>query len=61
MVLGDLTGLTIPEICLKGEEKTPKNLTQELVPTGDRARARCTTGAHTTACSTAVALNFYMN
>ena len=32
------------------QRKTPKN----LVPTGDRTPALCVTGAHTTACSTAV-------
>ena len=29
MILGDLGGLKIPDICLTGEEKPQKNLTQE--------------------------------
>ena len=47
---GDLVGLKLPDICLTGEEKPRKNLTQETWP----YRARCVTGAHVTACSTAV-------
>ena len=29
MIFGDLVGLKFPEICLTGEEKPRKNLTQE--------------------------------
>ena len=29
MIFGDLVDLKLPDICLAGEEKTPKNLTQE--------------------------------
>ena len=49
MIFGDLWGLKIPDICFTGVEKPTK-----LVPTGDRTRARCVTGAHATACPTAV-------
>ena len=55
MIFGDLVGLKLPDICLTGEEKTPKNTSpRKLVPTGDRTRARCVTSAHATTCSTAV-------
>ena len=47
-------GLKLPDICLTGEEKPRKNLTQKLVPTGDRTGARCVAGAHATAWPTAV-------
>ena len=55
-IRGTLGGLKFPDICLTGEEKPRKNLTQEPVPTGDRTRARCVTIAHVTTCSTAVDL-----
>ena len=32
MTLGDLVGLKLPDICLTGEEKPRKNLTQETCP-----------------------------
>ena len=32
MIFGDLGGLKLPDICLTGEEKTRKNLTQETCP-----------------------------
>ena len=32
MILGDLGGLKFPDICLTGEEKPQKNLTQETCP-----------------------------
>ena len=54
MIFGDLGGLKLSDICLTGEEKTRKNLTQETYPDGDRTWARCVTGAHATACPTAV-------
>ena len=37
MIFGDLGGLKLPDICLTGEEKPRKNLTQETCP--DRSRA----------------------
>ena len=56
MILEDLVGLTFPDICLTGEEKPRKTSLRKPVLTGDRTRARCVTGAHATACSTAVDL-----
>ena len=50
MIFGNLGGLKLPDICLTGEEKPQKNLTQETC----RTRARCVTSAHATTCSTAV-------
>ena len=32
MIFRDLGGLKLPDICLTGEEKPPKNLTQETCP-----------------------------
>ena len=32
MIFGDLGGLKFPDICLTGEEKPQKNLTQETCP-----------------------------
>ena len=32
MIFGDLVGLKLPDICLIGEEKPRKNLTQETCP-----------------------------
>ena len=32
MIFGDLGGLRLPDICLTGEEKPRKNLTQETCP-----------------------------
>ena len=32
MTIGDLGGLTLPDICLTGEEKPRKNVTQETYP-----------------------------
>ena len=32
MIFGDLGGLKLPDICLTGEEKPRKNLTQETSP-----------------------------
>ena len=49
MIFGDLGGLKLPDICLTGEEKPEKTSPRKLVPTGDRTRARCVTGAHATA------------
>ena len=55
MIFGDLGGLKLPDSCLTGEEKPRKKTSpRKLVPTGDRTRARCTTGAHAAAWSTVV-------
>ena len=32
MIFGDLGSLKLPDICLTGEEKPPRNLTQETCP-----------------------------
>ena len=56
MIFGDPVGLKFPDICLTGEEKTRKNLTQETCPDRGRTRARCVVSAHATTCSTAVDL-----
>ena len=54
MIFGDLGGLKLPDICLTGEENPEKTAPRKLVPTGDRTLARSVTGAHITACPTAV-------
>ena len=54
MIFGDLGGLKFSDICLTDEKKTRKTSPRKLVPTGDRTRARCVTGAHATTRSTAV-------
>ena len=54
MIFEDLGGLKLPDICLTGEEKPRKTSPRKLVPTGHRTRARCVTGAHAAAWSTAV-------
>ena len=54
MIFGDLADLKFPDICLTGEEKPRKTSPRKPVPTGDRTRARCVTGAHATTCSTAM-------
>ena len=56
MIFGELGGLKLPDICLTGEENPKKISPRKLVPTGDRTRARCMTGAHATSCPTAVDL-----
>ena len=40
IIFGDLGGLKLPDICVTGEEKPRKNLTQETCPNRDRTRAR---------------------
>ena len=60
MIFGDLGGLKLADICLTGEEKPRKNSPRKLVPTGDRTRARCVTGALATTWSTAVDEHLYM-
>ena len=54
MISGELGGLKLPDICLTGEEEPRKILTQETCPDRGRTRARCVTGAHAAAWSTAV-------
>ena len=54
MIFGELGGPKLPDICLTGEENPEKASPKKLVPTGDRTRARCVTGAHATVCPTAV-------
>ena len=57
MIFGDLVGLKLPDICLTSEEKPRKKTSpRKLVPTRDRTRARCVTGAHATDWFTAVGL-----
>ena len=48
MIFGDLGGPKLPDICLTGEEKPRKTSPRKPVPTGNRTRARCVTGAHAT-------------
>ena len=54
MTFGDLVGLKLPDICLRGRKNPEKTSPRKLFPTGDRTRARCVTSAHATTCSTAV-------
>ena len=54
MIFGVLVGLKFPDICLTDEENPEKTSPRKLILTGKRARASCVTGAHATACSTAV-------
>ena len=54
MMFGVLVGLKFPDICLTGEETPEKTSLRKPVPTEDRTRARCVTGAHATAFSTSV-------
>ena len=59
MISVDLGGLKLPKF-VSGEEKPPKKPSpRKLVPTRDRTRARCVTGAHATACHTAVDTLFF--
>ena len=55
MIFRYRVGLKFPDISLTGKEKfREKTSPRKLVATGDRSRVRCVTGAHATACSTAV-------
>ena len=55
MIFGDFEGLKLPDTSLTGEEIPRKKTSpRKLVPTGDRTRARCVTGAHATTWPTAV-------
>ena len=53
MIFGDVRSLKLPDIRLAGDENSEKTSPRKLVPTVDRTRARCVTGAHATAWSTA--------
>ena len=48
MIFEGLVGLKLPDIYFTCEEKPRKNLPRKFVPTWDRTRARCVTGAHAT-------------
>ena len=54
MIFGDHEGLNLPDICLTDEDKPRKTSPRKLLPTGDRTRVRCVTGAHATAWPTEV-------
>ena len=54
MIFGDFGGLKLPDICLTGEEKPRKNLTQETCPDQGSNRAHYVTSAHATARPTAM-------
>ena len=54
IIYGDLGGLKLPDICLTCEENPEKTTPTKPVPTGDRTRASCVTGAHAAARPTAV-------
>ena len=54
IIFGGLEGLKLPDICLTGDENPEKPSPKKLVPTGDRTRARCVTGAHATAWPTSL-------
>ena len=54
IIFGDLGGLKLPDIRLIGGENPEKTSARKLVPTGDRNRVRCLTGAHATARPTAM-------
>ena len=45
MIFRDVVGLKLPDICLTGEQIPEKTSPRKLVPTGDRTRVRCVTGA----------------
>ena len=60
MIFGDHVGLELPDICLTGEKKTETPAPRKLIPTGDRTWARCVTGVHATACSTAVDIIYFI-
>ena len=54
MIFEGLVGLKLSDICLTGEEKSRGSLAQETCPDRGSNRVRCVSGAHATACSTAV-------
>ena len=46
MIFRDLVGLKPPTFVLQVRKNPEKTSPRKLVPTGDRTRARCVTGAH---------------
>ena len=60
MIFGDSVDLKLLDICLTGEEKPQKTSPRKLVLSRDRTRARCMTGAHAIASSTAVDNNIFI-
>ena len=56
---GTLGPKASPHLSFTGEEKPRKTSPRKLVPTGDRTRARCVTGAHATAWPTVVDASVY--
>ena len=54
MIFRDLVGLKFPAFVSQVRKNPEKTSPKEPVPTGDRTRDECVTGAHATACSTAV-------
>ena len=47
MIFEDLGGLNLPDMCLTGEEKPRKNLTQETCPDRDKRVTTCSTAVDT--------------
>ena len=54
MIFGDLGGLKLPTFVLQVRKNPEKTSPRKPVPTGDRTRACCVTGAHAAASPTAV-------
>ena len=54
MIFGDLGALSFLTFVLQVRKNPEKTSPRKFVPTEDRTRARCVTGAHATACPTAV-------
>ena len=54
MIFGDICGLKVSSHSSYRWGKTPKKPHPGTCPNGNRTRARCVTGTHATACSTAV-------
>ena len=54
---GTLGAQSFPTFVLQVRKNPEKTSPRKLVPTGDRIRARCVTGAHAAACPTAVDYN----
>ena len=54
MIFGNVVGLNFLTFVLQVRKNPDQTSPWKRVPTGDRTRARCVTGAHVTACPTAV-------
>ena len=54
MIFWDLGGLKLPDICLTGEEKPRKNLSQETCPDRESNQGPLRDSAHAAAWPTAV-------